>query len=47
MIMRELMGETETSDRGARYYGLHSTDPSRTMLSCDTTLERQKVRKIF
>ena len=47
MTMRELMGEIETSERRARYYGLHSTDPTRTMLSCDMTLERQKVRKNF
>ena len=47
MIMRELMGELETSERRARYYELRSTDSTRTTLSRDTTLERQKVRKIF
>ena len=47
MIMRELKSELETSERRARYYELRSTDSTRTMLSRDTTLERQKVRKIF
>ena len=47
MIMRELMGELETSERRARYYELRSTNSTLTMLSRDTTLERQKVRKNF
>ena len=45
--MRELMGELETSERRARYYELRSTNSTLTMLSRDTTLERQKVREIF
>jgi len=47
MIMRELMGELETSERRARYYELRSTTSTLTMLSHDTTLERQKVRENF
>ena len=47
MIMRELMGELETSEHRARYYALRSTVSTRTMQPRDTTLERQKVRKIF
>ena len=47
LIMRELKSELETSERRARYYELHSTTSTPTMLSRDTTLERQKVRKTF
>ena len=47
MIMRELMGELETSERRARYYELRYTNSTLTMLSRDTTLERQKVRENF
>ena len=47
MIMRELMGELETSERQARYYELRSTNSTLKMLSRDTTLERQKVRENF
>ena len=47
MIMRELMGELETSERRARYYELRSTNSTLKMLSRDTTLERQKVSENF
>ena len=47
MIIRELQSELKTSERRARYYELHSTTSTPTMLSRGTTLERQKVREIF
>ena len=47
MIIRELKSELKTSERRARYYELRSTTSTPTMLSRDTTLERQKVRENF